>query len=522
MNNFPLLMNKLTQLNRAIHASCVPVSVPRRTIAAQTTALSSSLLTVTALALFVLISGCTMAPKYARPAVPIPGQWPAGSAYEKATPTNAPFAPDLNWRAFFADPKLQQVIGIALTNNRDLRLAALNVEFARALYGIQRDQLYPALTATASAGKQRASTDLTQPGMPRTTERYDVNLGVISWEIDFFGRIRSLKDEALEKYLATEQARRSAQVLLISAVANAYLALAADREGLALAQETLNTQQTAYELVRKQYAAGVATELDLRQAQTPVESAKREVARYTQLVAQDENALTLLAGGQLPAELLPSNLEQAGSLSNVSPGLPSEVLLRRPDVLQAEGALKAANADIGAARAAFFPRISLTTTLGTASRDLDGLFKAGTGTWSYAPQLVMPIFDARTWAALKASKVQQKIALTQYEKAIQNAFKDVADALAVRGTIGEQLAAQQALTDNLSETYKLALSRYEKGIDSYLTVLDAQRSLFAAQQGLVSLRFAELASRVRLYAALGGGWENTDEAMTASVGTPAH
>lgn len=522
MNNFPLLMSKLTQLKRAAHAWSVPGSVSPRTIVAQTAALNSIVPTVTALALVVLISGCTMAPKYARPAAPIPGEWPAGPAYEKATATSAPFAPDLNWRAFFADPKLQQLIGLALTNNRDLRLAALNVEFARALYGIQRDQLYPALSATAGASKQRASADLTQPGMSRTTERYDVNLGVFSWEIDFFGRIRSLKDEALEKYLATEQARRSAQVLLISAVANAYLALAADREGLALAQETLNTQQTAFELVRKQYAAGVATELDLRQAQTPVESAKREVARYTQLVAQDENALTLLAGCQIPAELLPSNLEQAGSLSDVSPGLPSEVLLRRPDVLQAEGALKAANADIGAARAAFFPRISLTTTLGTASRDLDGLFKTGTGTWSYAPQLVMPIFDARTWSALKASKVQQKIALTQYERAIQNAFKDVADALAVRGTIGEQLAAQQALTDNLSETYKLALSRYEKGIDSYLAVLDAQRALFAAQQGLVSLRFAELASRVRLYAALGGGWQNSDEAMTASIGKSAH
>lgn len=521
MNKFSLLMNRLTQSKQAAHASTEPSSASCRTIVAQTAPLSWILPIVAAVPLVVLISGCTMAPKYARPAAPIPGQWPTGSAYEKATATNAPFAPDLNWQDFFADPKLQQIISIALTNNRDLRLAALNVEFARALYGIQRDQLYPALNATAGAAKQRASADLTQPGMPRTTERYDANLGVFSWEIDFFGRIRSLKDEALEKYLATEQARRSAQVLLISGVANAYLALAADREGLALARETLNAQQAAYELVRKQYAAGVATELDLRQAQTPVESARREVARYTQLVAQDENALTLLAGCRLPAELLPANLGQVGSLSDVSPGLPSEVLLRRPDVLQAEGALKAANADIGAARAAFFPRISLTSTLGTASDELDRLFSSGTGTWSYAPQLVMPIFDARTWSALKASKVQQKLAVTQYERAIQNAFREVADALAARGTVGEQLAAQQALTDNLSATYKVALSRYEKGIDSYLTVLDAQRSLFAAQQGLVSLRFAELASRVRLYAALGGGWDNGDAGMTASIGKAA-
>lgn len=449
-----------------------------------------------------------MAPKYSRPAAPIPTQWPGGPAYEKAAPSaNAPLAPDLHWREFFTDPKLQQVIGLALTNNRDLRLAALNVELARALYGIQRDQLYPALNAQGDAAKQRASADLTQPGQPRTTERYAVNLGVLAWEIDFFGRIRSLKDRALQQYLASEQARRSAQVLIISSVANAWLALAADREALALAQTTLQTQQAAYDLVRRQYAAGVATELDLRQAQTPLEAARRDIALYTQRVAQDENALHLLAGTTVPAELLPADLHGAQPPLEIAAGLPSDVLLRRPDVLQAEAQLKAANADIGAARAAFFPRISLTTTLGTASDELSGLFKAGTETWSYAPQLVMPIFDARTWSALKASKVQQKLAVTAYEKAIQNAFRDVADALAARATVDAQVAAQQALVEALAETHRLAQSRFEKGIDSYLAVLDAQRSLFAARQGLVSLRLAQLASQVRLYAALGGGGE---------------
>jgi multidrug efflux system outer membrane protein len=457
----------------------------------------------------VCAAGCTMAPKYARPAAPVPVQWPSGTAYEQSrVSTNAPTAPDLNWREFFTDEKLQQVIGTALTNNRDLRLAALNVELARALYGIQRAELFPAINADGNASKQHASADLTQPGQSRTTERYDVNLGVLAWEIDFFGRIRSLKDRALEEYLATEQARRSAQTLLVSAVADAYLALAADREGLALAKTTFQTQKSAYELLRRQYEVGVATELDLRQAQTPVDVARRDIAVYTQRVARDENALNLLVGAPVPGELLPTALGRVSPPQEIAPGLPSDVLLRRPDVLQAEAMLKAANADIGAARAAFFPRISLTTAIGTASSDLSGLFKAGSGTWSYAPQIVMPIFDARTWSALRASKVQQKLAVTQYEKAIQNAFREVADALAVRGTVDEQVAAQQSLVNAVAETHRLSRSRYEKGIDSYLGVLDAQRSLFAAQQGLVSLNLAKLASQVRLYAVLGGGGES--------------
>jgi len=473
----------------------------------------------------LVAAGCTMAPKYARPAAPIPANWPRGTAYEQSqTPTNAPTAPDLRWREFFTDEKLQQVIGMALTNNRDLRLAALNVALARALHGIQRDQLFPTVNAAGSASKQRSAADLTQPGQPRTTERYDVNLGVLSWETDFFGRIRSLKDRALAEYLATEQARRSAQTLLVSAVANAYLALAADRENLSLAETTFQTHKAAYELVRRQYAVGVATELDLRQAQTPVEAARRERAVYTQRVAQDENALNLLVGAPVPAGLLPAELGRVSPPQKISPGTSSEVLLRRPDVLQAEDLLKAANADIGAARATFFPRISLTTALGTASSDLSGFFKAGSGTWSYAPQMVMPIFDARTWSAHKAAKVQRETAVTQYEKAIQNAFREVADALAVCGTVDQQVAAQQSLVNALAETHRLATARYEKGIDSYLGVLDAQRSLFAAQQGLVSLRLAGLASQVWLYAVWGGGWEidQSSGAMALSGSSQAH
>jgi multidrug efflux system outer membrane protein len=465
--------------------------------------------TVLLVGLAIAASSCTMAPKYSRPAAPVPAAWPSGPAYDRAlAPTNATAATELNWREFLTDPKLQQVVGLALTNNRDLRLAALNVEQARALYGIQRVELLPVVNGNASGSKQRIPGGVMGFSNPLTIERYDVNLGVQAWEIDFFGRIRSLKDRALQEYLGSEQARRSAQILLISSVANAYLALAADREALGLSQATLAAQQAEFDLVQRQYQLGIATELDLRQAQTPVESARRDVAAYTQHAAQDENALNLLAGVPVPAELLSSELGRVSSPQEVAPGLPSDVLLTRPDVLQAETSLKAANADIGAARAAFFPRVSLTSTFGTASADLSGLFKAGSGAWSYAPQIVMPIFDARTWSAFQASKVQQELAVTQYERAIQSAFRDVADALALRGTADQQVTAQQSLVNALTDAHRLAISRFEKGIDSYLAVLDAQRSLFAAQQGLVSLRLAKLASQVRLYAALGGGWED--------------
>jgi outer membrane protein, multidrug efflux system len=460
-------------------------------------------------AVVVVPSGCMVAPKYTRPDATVPPDWPTGAAYhEPQATTDVSTVAELGWREFFLDEKLQQVIELALTNNRDLRLATLNVERARALYRVQRNELYPALHATAGGGKQRASTDLTQPGSPRTTERYDVSLGVLSWELDFFGYIRSLKAQALETYLATEEARCGVQILLVSSVANAYLALAADREGLALAESTFQTQKAAYELVHRQYDLDIATELDLRRAQTPMEAARGNIARYTQLTAQAANALHLLVGGPVPSELLSAELGRISPNEDISPGLSSEVLLRRPDIVAAEHQLKGAYAVIGAARAAFFPRISLTAALGTASDELSGLFKSGTGTWSYGPQLVIPIFDARTWAAYRVSKVQREIAVTRYEKAIQSAFREVVDALAVCGTVNQQVAAQQSLVNALAETYRLSELRYTKGIDSYLGVLDAQRSLFAAQQGLISLRLARLASQVRLYAVLGGGWQS--------------
>ncbi|MBP7827614.1 MAG: efflux transporter outer membrane subunit [Verrucomicrobia bacterium] len=461
-----------------------------------------------AFGLAMVTAGCNLAPQYQPPAAPIPAAWPTGPAYAA---DGAPAAPeeilDLGWREVFTDAKLQQVIELALTNNRDLRLAALNVERAQAYYGIQRAELLPAVSATGRGSKARVPADLSSNQRRQTVERYDVNLGVAAWEIDFFGRIRNFKDRALEEYLATEQARRSAQILLVSSVAQTYLALAADSENLQLAQTTLEAQQAAYDLVKRRYDLGLVPELELFRAQTPLEVARRDRATYQQQVAQGENALALLVGAPVAAELLPTALDSILPPREVSAGLSSEILRQRPDVLQAEHLLKAAHADLGAARAAFFPRITLTAAFGTASRDLSGLFESGSGAWNYAPQIVMPIFDARTWSAHKAAKVQREIAVTQYEKAIQSAFRDVADALAARGTMDEQVTAQQSLVRALAETHRLAQSRFDKGIDSYLGVLDAQRSLFAAEQALVFLRLQKFTHDVRLYAVLGGGWQ---------------
>ena len=456
----------------------------------------------------LFLGGCSLAPKYTQPKAPIPVEWPQGAAYEETgAATGATTIPELSRQEFFADKQLQKIIEMALNNNRDLRLAALNVERARALYGIQRAELFPTVNAVGSGSKQRSSSDFTRPGEPRTTKQYSVNLGIASWEIDFFGRIRSLKDRALQEYLATDEARRSAQIALVAEVARVYLTLAADRENFKLAQSTLETQQAACALIHRQYEVGLATKLDLRQAQIPVDAARGNVARYTQLVAQDKNALDLLTGSPVSEDLLPTDLSSVIPFKEISPCLSSEVLLNRPDIMAAEHRLKGAYAFIGAARAAFFPRISLTTAVGTASAELSGLFNSGSDTWNFTPQIVLPIFDARTWAALRVSKADRQIVLTQYEKAIQTAFREVADALAVRGTINRQVAAQQSLVNAVAETYRLSNKRYINGIDSYLSVLDAQRSLYAQQQLLIELRLVRLANQVRLYAVLGGGSE---------------
>lgn len=460
------------------------------------------------LPLLASLFGCSLAPDYIRPASPIPEELPIStSSLDESTQLTLekPTAVEISPQEFFGDPQLLRVIEIALSNNSDLRLAAHNVERASALYGVQRAQLFPTLNAEGRGDRHQTSGEFVNNGESRDQEQYSVNLGIASWEIDFFGRMRSLEDQAMEEFLATDEARRATHVALVSEVATGFFTLAAYKENLKLAQSTLENQQSAYLLVKQRYDLGVATELDLKRAQAPVDIAIGDIARYTQIIAQSQNALSLLTGYRLSEEFLPTDLSSVTPPKGISTGISSEVLLCRPDIIAAEHRLKGAYALIGAARAAFFPRISLTTTVGTASDELSGLFKSGADTWSFTPQIVMPIFDARVWAAARVSEAERNIAQTQYEKTIQSAFRDIADALAVQSSIDQQLAAKQSLVAVYTDTYRIANERYTEGLDSFLSVLDAQRSLYAAHQELVSIQLLKLANQVRLYAALGGG-----------------
>jgi len=464
---------------------------------------------VVSLAALLFLGGCsTMAPEYKQPAAPVSGNWPDGPAYrtDTARPGAKPLA-EIPWKEFFVDQKLQKLIALALENNRDLRVAALNIERSRALYQVQRSDLLPKVDASAGANFQRTPETLSSTGRAMTTEQYNVGLGVASYELDLFGRVRSLKDQALEQYLATEHAQRSIQISLVSQVAATYLALAADRERLQLARETLANQQDSYKLTRSRFEAGISSSLALNQAQTTVDAARIDIARYTTQLDQDGNALALVVGSNVTPELLPANLSDTlTTLKEITPGLPSEVLLGRPDILQAESQLKGFNANIGAARAAFFPRITLVSSIGFGSDDLAGLFKPGSFAWKFAPQISLPLFDGGSnRSRLTVAEVDRDIAVAQYEKAIQTAFREVADALAQRGTIDDQLTAQQSLTDATAESFRLSQARYEKGVDSYLAVLDSQRSLYSAQQNLIAIRLTRLANQVTIYKVLGGG-----------------
>lgn len=455
----------------------------------------------------VWLSGCaTLAPDYAQPELPVSQAWPAGAAYgERAI--SEPTAAELSWREFFLDEKLQKLIALALENNRDLHLAALNIERARAQYQIKRADLLPQVDAAGAGSGQRIPADLSGTGRGATVHQYSVGLGVSAYELDLFGRVRSLKDQAMEQYLATEEAQRAVRIALTSDVAASYLTLAADHERLNLARETLKSHEATYELTKRRFEAGISSELAVHQARTSIEAARVDIARYTSLTAEDENALRFLVGIELPAELLgDSTLDSVGSLRQISAGLPSEVLQQRPDILQAEHLLQGYQANIGAARAAFFPRITLIGSLGTASAELDGLFKDGSLAWSFAPRISVPIFDAgRNRANLEVAQADRDIALARYEKAIQVAFREVADALARLGTIDEQLAAQQALVEATAQTQRLSQVRFDKGIDNFLSVLDAQRSFYSAQQNLIYIRLARLTNQVTLYKVLGGG-----------------
>ncbi len=462
-----------------------------------------------ALGAFLWLSGCsTMAPKYARPAAPVPSAWPTGPAYKPAAVSPAgKEAAEVPWKQFFLDPHLRGVIALALGNNRDLRVATLNIERSMGQYQIKRADLFPRVDAFADGDIQGLPRAFSHTGHTEAAQQFDVGLGLSSYELDLFGRVRSLKDQALQQYFATEEARRAVQISLVAQVASTYLDVAADMEWQKLARETLANQEDYYRLVKGRFDAGIASALDLQQAQTSVDTARVDIARFMAVAAEDENALNLVVGAPVPAGLLPQALsDELTALKDINPGLPSDVLLSRPDIIQAEDLLKGANANIGAARAAFFPRITLVSAVGLSSDDLAGLFKPGSFAWKFAPQISVPIFNAGSNRAnLQVSMVDKDIAVATYEKAIQTAFREVADALAVRGTIENQLAAQQSLTDATAESYRLSQARYEDGVDSYLNVLDSQRSLYAAQQNLIGARLSRLINLVTLYKVLGGG-----------------
>ena len=464
---------------------------------------------VVALAATTLGACTTLIPGFERPVAPVPASFPQAQPTPAATDAVAPAVDTLAWRDYFADVRLQRTIELALANNRDLRVAALAIERARAQYGIQRADLFPSLAVSGGQSAQRVPGDLSMSGDSTVSRQYSANLGFASYELDFFGRVRSLEEQALQTYLGTEEARRSAQISLVAEVANAWLRLAADRERLALARDTFETRKKSFELTRRSFELGAVSGLELRQSETLMQTARADAARYAALVAQDENALALVAGGAVPAELQPQAIgERVAAVAELPAGVPSELLARRPDVAQAERALMAANASIGAARAAFFPRITLTATAGTASSSLDGLFDGGSGAWSFVPQIRLPIFEAgRLQASLDVAEIQRDIQIAQYEKAIQSAFREVADALAERATLAEQLDARRSLVAAAKKSFELSEARYKGGVDSYLNLLDAQRSLYGAELELIGTRLADATNRVALYKALGGGWQ---------------
>ena len=460
---------------------------------------------VTFILLALLLGGCSLIPEYLRPSSPVAETWPVGESYLEH---EAGSAAEIALQDYIQSVPLKQLINRVLDNNRDLKIAALNIEQAQAAYRIQRTALTPTVTANGSGSRAAVPDDTSSRGDGYTYTSVGANVALAAYELDFFGRVRSLNQQALETYLATEEAFVSARISLIAETANAYLAYLADQKLLQLAQETRDTQQKTYEVIKRQFDVGSANQLDVAQAATAVESAKVSIAQYTRQLAQAKNALVYLAGSPVD-DLLDSGetIDSIRFMANLPAGLPSEVLLARPDIRRAEHQLKAANADIGAARAALYPTISLTGAFGLASDSLDGLFSSGARyAWNFTPSLTMPIFNrGRLKASLAVAEVNEKIAATQYEQAIQTAFREVADQLAARGTYQTQLEAQNALVAATSQAFELSQARYENGIDDFLTVLDSQRSLFAAKQGAVSVKQANLANLITLYKVLGGG-----------------
>lgn len=469
--------------------------------------LSMNISAVAAACAAALLAGCNLAPVYKTPDLPVPETVSANAAPVQASEAALQQAQALQW---LQSSQLRDVVALALSNNRDLRVAVENIEKARAQYGITRADLLPGITAQAQGNRTRSAADLTTTGRSTINEQYTAQLGFASYELDLWGRIRNLSEASLQQFLLSQENQRNVQISLVADVSNAWLTLAADQARLQLAKDTLESRIKAFELTRKMHELGSTSGLVLAQNQTTVDTARGDVASYTSQVDRDRNALQLLVGGPVPAPLLPTaqtlmNGADTAALKAVPVPLPSTVLLKRPDVQAAERNLQAMNASIGAARAAMFPSITLTGSIGTGSSDLDRLFGNSNGTWSFIPLVRLPIFDAgRNRANVQVAESNQRIALSQYEKSVQTAFREVADVLADRAQWGERLSAQTSMVANTQKAFDLSNARFKAGVDNYLSVLDAQRSLYTAQQTLIGLRLSEQLNRVTLWKALGG------------------
>lgn len=467
-----------------------------------------------------LLAACSFTPVYERPAAPVPAAFP-GVATAAAPAARA--AHEIPWREFFTDTRLARLIELALANNRDLRVAALNVERTRAQFLIQRADLLPTVNVSGQGVSQRISGGQTVTGSSARIDYYQAAVGVTAYEIDVFGRVRALADSALAQYLSTEEVGKSVQISLVAAVANAWLALVADHELLALTDRTIDSREQSLKLAELRHRNGVTPILDVHQARTLLEAARANAAQLARQRDLDRNALTLLVGQALPADLGGEPLKDASLgaplvLAEVPVGLPSELLTHRPDILSAEQQLRSANANIGAARAAMFPRISLTGLFGRASSNLEDLLSAPNRFWNIAPSVALPIFDSgRNKANVEVSQVNRDIAVAQYEKAIQTAFREVADALSSRSNLTGQIDALRAQETAESERVKLVDARYKGGVGTSLDLLDAQRSLFTVQQSVIQARLLALQSQVNLYKALGGGWTSADQKLQAQA-----
>lgn len=455
------------------------------------------------LSVLLAVSACSMDPKYVRTDPPVPPSWPIGDAYLRQSEATLPA---LSWRDIFRDARLQQLIEQALANNRDLRVAAANVVAARAQYRIQRAEQFPQIDLGGSAGYSDSGNSGTVTGNSGGRGSFSADVGVASFELDLFGRLASLSRAEQNRYFATEAAARATRLTLIGDIADAWLNHAADASLLRLAEDTAASAERSVRLTRARLEGGIAPRTDLRQAEQVLATARSDVAQQQTALAQDVNALQLLVGGPVDPALLPMSIEAAApTLTELPAGLDSHILLRRPDVVEAEYALRAANAEVGAARAALFPSISLTGAVGFASNALSSLFAGGAFNWSGGGNANYPIFRAGAGrAGLALSKAQRDAALATYEKAIQAAFRDVADALARRGTIDAQEQANTVLVEAADDTYRLADARYRGGVDAFLSSLDAQRSLYSARRTLVSTRLVRASNLVTLYRVLGG------------------